>query len=115
MAAFNSRRNKRLFRKAWRKAQQVSETSGVQHMVCAYLADGVPQYFVVPKDMDDEEIRETVFTLRHGRPMNDAEKLLDLVAHGDLVRTAEKVIDHYLTRDPLPGDLLENGTVTDAA
>lgn len=84
-------------------------------MVCGFLRNGEPEYFVVPKDIDEEQLRETVFALRNGRPMNQAEKLFDLAMSGELVRTAERVIEHYLQREDPISEYLSQETVTDAA
>jgi hypothetical protein len=88
-----NRRNKQAF-------QRALSTAGDDGSVCAFQdKDGVPHYFVVPKDAPEELIRARAFEAVNGRPMNRAEQLLDAAASGDFVRAYEQVMTHYLKRD----------------
>lgn len=52
-------------------------TAGDADMVCAaVLPDGTPKYFVVPKDMPDDQIRDRSFQIREGRPPSTYEQWL---------------------------------------
>jgi hypothetical protein len=46
-------------------------------MVCGtYLKDGTPQYFVMPADAGDENVREVAFRVREGRDISTYERWL---------------------------------------
>ena len=93
MSFLADRRNKAAFLRAKTKAGDDGRVCGVTD------ENGTPVYFVVSRDATDEEVRARAFEVRHGRPMNRAEMLLDAAANGDFVRAYEQAMTHYLTRD----------------
>lgn len=91
-----TRRQAKANRQAFQHAQSQAGDDGV---VCGYTTDeGVPRYFIVPKDASEESIRARAFETIHGRPMNRAEELLDAAVAGDFIRASEQAISRYLDR-----------------
>jgi hypothetical protein len=54
-------------------------------MVCGtLLKDGEPSYFLMPRGIDDEAVRDRAFQIREGRSMGEYEKFL--LAHVEATR-----------------------------
>lgn len=51
-------------------------------MSAVKLDDDTWTYFVVEPDCSDEEFRAKAFEIRHGRPMNNNERVLNELAGG---------------------------------
>lgn len=92
MSFLRDRQNKAAYAKAKRQAD---EEGG---RVCGTVDDeGTPIYFVVPQDATDEQIQARAFELKHGRPMNQAESLLQAAQNGSFVDAFEQAMRHYLS------------------
>ncbi len=88
-----TRRNKQAYLNAKTEAGDDGSVCGFQD------EDGMPHYFVVPKDAPEGVVRARAFEAVNGRPMNRAEELLDAAASGDFVRAYEQAMNHYLHGD----------------
>lgn len=72
---FNRLRNRYRYLRASREAEKYD-----RHVSAVKLEDGTWSYFTADRNATDAEFRELAFERRHGRPMNDNERLLNQMA-----------------------------------
>ena len=65
----------------YRKARSEADRNGGS-VSAVMLENGSWSYFVVPPEATDEEVRALAFEIRHGRRMNQNERLLNEIAGG---------------------------------
>lgn len=57
----------------WDVAKQEADNLGLV-VAATYKLDGTPVYFLIEPEAEDDDVRDTAFTIRNGRTFSEAER-----------------------------------------